>query len=543
MPAQSDFWVFLSDKEGVSFDPYTYFDERAIERRIREGLPLSDLSDYPLRSDYRQQIAKHCDTIIGESRWFNAIACRLNHEQWIRVQDLPFVRYTVPIDDSFTTASQSSHNNSKKKLKPYQKKILETQVERMQYSQLKERGLTGQGVRIAVLDAGFKNASTDPCFAHLFQTGKVIATYDFIRNTDQVDHASSHGTQVLSCLGGIRDEIPMGCATEAEYLLARTENALLEVASEEVNWIRALEWADKMGADIINSSLGYTIQFYFRKDMDGSTPLISRAANTAVSKGILVVNSAGNDGQTGWKIMGAPADADSVLTVGGINPWSGFHEDFSSYGPTADMRMKPNVSAFSSVVTSQGFAAGTSFSSPLVAGFAACIRQMNPQWTVIQLFQELQQSADLYPYFDYAHGYGVPQASYFFNTPRSSTAMPFEFYWDDDKEILQLCPLLSDSSATPWSQTIALHNDSMYFEKPLPYLYWQLMNDRGEIEYYEVIAPGDEFIANIRNTQCTECMLRIFYHGYFFEEKWSSLIATLTSTRKTHHTIPVEIHD
>jgi hypothetical protein len=163
--------------------------------------------------------------------------------------------------------------------------------------------------------------------------------------------------------------------------------------------------------------------------MNGRESLVSKAAKMAVRKGILVVSAAGNEGSGKWKFISTPADADSVLSVGGIDPSTGIHTSFSSYGPTADLRLKPNVSAYGHV-----FAAnekdmektqGTSFSCPLISGFAACAWQSKKQLTNMQLFNEIQQSATLYPYFDYAHGYGVPQASYFITAPTKEVEPTF----------------------------------------------------------------------------------------------------------------------
>jgi hypothetical protein len=211
----------------------------------------------------------------------------------------------------------------------------------------------------------------------------------------------------------------MGLATGAEFLLARTEIDP-EPFKEEVWWAQGAEWADKNGADIINSSLGYGKDRHWTKDMDG-TSYVAKAANKAAEKGILICNSAGNEGDDKhWMTIITPADAENVLTVGGIedNLERYQHIDFSSYGPTADKRLKPNVVAFGTaeVANPKGdytFASGTSFSSPLTAGFCACAWQTKRNLTAMQMKAEIEKSADLYPYFDYAYGYGVPQAAYF----------------------------------------------------------------------------------------------------------------------------------
>ena len=225
-------------------------------------------------------------------------------------------------------------------------------------------------------------------------------------------------------------------ATGAEFMLAKTE-VESEPFSEEENWLAAAEWADKNGADIISSSLGYTYHRYFNYQMDGKTSLVVRAANMAARKGILVVNAAGNDGTDGWKYLNTPADGDSVLTIGGVDPETEFHMNYSSFGPTADKRLKPNLCAYSHVTTVSAngvsTADGTSFSTPLVAGFAACVIQSNKNLKAMNLFHELEKSGDLYPYFDYAHGYGVPQAAYFLEKDSLEVKKTFDIVADEDK--------------------------------------------------------------------------------------------------------------
>ena len=223
---------------------------------------------------------------------------------------------------------------------------------------------------------------------------------------------------VLSCIGGkISDTTWLGMAPDAQYLLARTE-INTEPLKEEVWWVQALEWADQNGADIVNSSLGYGKQRYMVKQMNGSS-MVAKAANTAARKGILVCNSMGNEGDDKeWKMLITPADADSILSVGGVYSIDNLTE-FSSFGPTADGRMKPNVVAMGHcwVAGEKGNftdAYGTSFSSPMTAGFAACVKQLHPEYTAWQLKTEIEKSGNHYPYFDYAYGYGVPQADYFF---------------------------------------------------------------------------------------------------------------------------------
>jgi subtilisin family serine protease len=310
-------------------------------------------------------------------------------------------------------------------------RLLRWQTERMVGSSFRDSGFTGKGVRIAVFDVGFPKVDTHEAFEHIRKRNGIAATYDFSLNDANVYRGMNHGTAVLSCLAGMYDSIPMGLATDAEFLLARTERLITEWSVEEFRWVVAAEWADRNGADIISSSLGYTAQRYFPEEMDGQTAPVSRAANIAASKGILVINSAGNDGDSRWRTVGAPADADSVLAVGGTNPYTDIAIDFSSFGPTADLRLKPNLCAFGEAVTASRndhvVSFGTSFACPLIAGFAACAMQARPELSTMELFKALEQSGHLYPYFDYVHGYGVPLADKFVGLKQlSDTTFRFE---------------------------------------------------------------------------------------------------------------------
>lgn len=528
---QSKFWIFLTDKYGVFFNPYEYFDTKAIARRQREQISLYDSTDFPLREDYLLKIASSCDSVCGVSRWFNAVACMASDEQIKRMSQWSFVKEIVPMYSTSTLAWQDGNSSPTYDYNSsLSKSILYAQTERMQYRLFRNRGFTGAGVRIAVFDAGFPEVNSHSAFEHMRRNNRIVATYDFVRNKESVFRSNSHGTHVLSCIGGMRDDIPIGCATEAEFLLARTENAFWEVHSEEDNWIRALEWADKNGADIINSSLGYTNEFYFREDMDGKKSILSQAGNMALAKGILVVNSAGNDGNSPWEIIGAPADADSVLSVGGVDPWTGIHTSFSSFGPTSDGRRKPNLTAFSYVMTFKGSNTGTSFSSPLVAGFAACVRQLHPEWTAGKLFKELEKCGELFPYFDYAHGFGIPQASYFMSEEKqSNTAPPLRFELDQETNSVNIIAAAAEEDTTSFYSKKKEWEKNYMYEQPLDYLYWQFKQPDGKIRYYEVVEPGTHYLAKISGERNgLGCVLSVYYRGEVKEYDWENLLIELS---------------
>jgi serine protease AprX len=322
----------------------------------------------------------------------------------------------------------------------------------------------------------------------------------------------------LICIGIIFEGKEMGLATGAEFLLARTEKANSEPFSEEEYWMEAMEWADKNGAHIISSSLAYTYHRYFPNEMNGKNSFVAKAAKIAASKGILVVNAAGNDGTADWKIIATPADVDSVLTVGGISPYSDYHISFSSYGPTADKRMKPNVCAFGQVVAASGKdklkqAYGTSFATPLVAGFAACALQASEyKLKNMELFSEIEKSAHLYPYFDYAHGYGVPQASHFLKLPKNNLAT-FVIKKESYSIKINILPDFLPAKKDTFDTT----DDAVVFddENSKNYLYYHIQNKEGWIDYYCVIEVKQADVADIDIEKLVSGQkIMINYKGY-----------------------------
>ncbi len=308
----------------------------------------------------------------------------------------------------------------------------------------------------------------------------------------------------MSCIRGKHKGIPIGFATGAVFLLARSLNALREPFSVEQNWLKAVEWADRLGADIINSSLAYTHNRYFNNQMDGTSSLVAKAANIAAAKGMLVVSAAGNDGDKQWKYIGTPGDADSALTVGGVDPNTDYHIDFSSFGPSSDKRMKPNVSAFGEVSvqgkTGLTISQGTSFSSPLVAGFAACMLQNDQSLTAMDLFCQIEQSGHLYPYFDYAHGYGIPQATRVLEHRDGDINPTFQI----EKGKIML--------------SVKLNNDSISTED---IIYYHVENLEGYLDRYFVLSVDEDYPIRLSLDEFkTGQTLRIHYKGYTASHKF-----------------------
>ncbi|MFW5886745.1 MAG: S8 family serine peptidase [Bacteroidota bacterium] len=492
--AQEKYWVFFTDKQGVSFDPLSYFDARTIEKRLRNNISLYDTTDFPLNNDYVNKIASFGE-IIMKSRWFNGVITLLDKKEVTIIQGLSFVKSITPIEPSTSQIlmdKTSNHDNDFLQL-------LKNQISVMEGEKFEEKSFNGKGIRVAIFDAGFPGVDKSPFFQHIRSENRIIKTYDFVKKQENVYGHSSHGTMVMACIGGIFEGKKIGLATGAEFLLARTET-WTECFSEEENWLAAVEWADKNGADIINSSLGYTYHRYFTTDMNGEESLVVKAANLAARKGMLVINANGNDGQKRWKILCTPADGDSVLSVGGIDPSDLYHINFSSFGPTADFRMKPNVSAFGKVYTcgkkKMKTAYGTSFATPLVTGFAACAWQAKPGLTNMELFKEIEKSGNLYPYFDYAHGYGIPQASFFTDSTKKVVQPTFNLIKRNDSLIISLD---KDSNSSRLNR----------------YVYYHIEKENKVLKEYFVIDPVEqnELVIPLSNIKSRE-KIRIHYNGY-----------------------------
>ncbi|MBQ9474364.1 MAG: S8 family serine peptidase [Bacteroidales bacterium] len=433
--AQSCYWVFLTDKQGSVFDPYSYFDAKAIERYRDCGADLHDISNYPLTGSYTDGVNAIAEEEVGQSRWLNAMAVMATTEQIERIAALPYVKRVqlIATDMQMAAARHNWINKSRTNTRSIEKEqdTLEDQLVRMQGQLFRDKGIDGKGIRIAVFDGGFPNVDKHKAFQHLRDGNRIVDTWNFPNKKDDVYGWNSHGTMTLSCITGVINGRQLGLATGSEFMLYRTE-VEPEPFKEEVWWLMAVERADKHGANIISSSLGYGADRHFTKDMDG-TSYVAKAGNLAARKGMLVCNSAGNEGDDrSWKTIITPADADSVICVGGITDdlLHYQHISFSSYGPSADGRLKPNVCAFGHAVVADHndldattTAYGTSFSCPLTSGFAACAWQLRKGYTAMQMKAEIEHSADLYPYYDYAFGYGVPQASFFTEaTPKKSEA-------------------------------------------------------------------------------------------------------------------------
>ena len=366
--------------------------------------------DLPVDPGYVQQIAAIDSVKVHyASKWFNAISITADSTLLPQILDLPFV-----LDLQAVRSFREEVD----------RQILITKNQGKSSAQLEQIGLeaahflghSGDGVHIGVFDSGFTLADALPVFQPIWSEGRVISAVDLYDGDGWVFH-HHHGTYVWSILAGDADELT-GASPDADYSLFRTEVTGLERRLEEDNWVVAAEKADSMGVEIINSSLGYSSfdvpdQSYSPMDMDGETTRISRAAQIATEKGILVVSSAGNSGNSDWRIITAPADARDVLSVGAVDA-DGQHASFSSHGPTADGRIKPEVCAtgfkttFAHTDGSYPQGNGTSFSAPLISGLAACLMEAKPEASAMEVRQAIIESAHLYANPNDSMGFGIP---------------------------------------------------------------------------------------------------------------------------------------
>ena len=406
-------WVYLKDKDTSSADfqkAALRFTPRAMERRGRRSL---DRYDLPVRDEYLRAVAGIGAQDIRASRWLNAIATHLTVNQVMSLAARDFVRriepvtrLTHPLPPDYSPDKTVAVDSADYGLSYIQNHMLGA-------DSLHRAGITGNGVLLALFDTGYRIDH------QAFDSMIILETWDFINNDPAVDDdvgigQTEHGTATLSACGGYAPGELIGPAYHGQYILAKTEYQRQEVQIEEDYWVLAAEWADSLGADIISSSLGYS-DWYTYADMDGNTAVTTFAADIAASRGILVVISAGNEGTTEWHYISAPADADSVIAVGAVNG-NGIIAAFSSYGPTFDGRMKPEVAAMGvgdRCADDNGgytFKSGTSLSAPLIAAAAALVIESIPslRGDPMAVRERLTLSADHYANPDYHYGYGIP---------------------------------------------------------------------------------------------------------------------------------------
>ncbi len=424
--SQQDAWVYLTDKPDAAnalANPISILSQKSLDRKALHSVVV-DVRDVPVETAYIAQIkAATGITVMAKSKWFNALHVRGTEADINALLGLGFVSNIDFADKSLNTGRSSQQEVASEMTEvftTFNYGNAANQIQMIKGDELHLLNYTGTGMTIAVLDAGFINVNTMGAFQRLRDANNVISAYDFVDSTTDVyaNQTSDHGTMVLSTMAGYVENQFVGTAPDATYYLFRTENAPSENPVEESYWVAAAEVADSIGVDIINTSLGYntydnTAYNYTTDDMDGNTTFITKGANIAFDKGILLVNSAGNSGATSWGIVTAPADASGVLTVGAVDA-SGNYASFSSTGSSVQPTQKPDVmtQGQASYVINQnnviGTANGTSFSSPIMAGGIACLWQALPNKSNAEIMQLIRESASIYNAPTFSMGYGIP---------------------------------------------------------------------------------------------------------------------------------------
>jgi len=441
----SDYRYFIrfTDKNNSPYsiaNPAAYLSSKALQRRGRQNIPVDNL-DLPVNPQYLDSLVAHGAMLFNTSKWFNGVTVSVPDSATLNaITALPFVQNSSQVyrkremihRNKFETIENlhpEAHRISQvASTQSYSYGLGYNQIHLMKGEFLHDLGYHGEGMVISLLDAGFYLADQFPVFDSLFADGRVLGTWDFVNNESSVYEDDAHGEAVLSCIASNMPDSLIGTAPEASFYLLRSEDGAHENIIEEYNWATAAEYADSAGTDVISSSLGYTTfddvifqgdtlpnaSNHTYNDMNGHTCPSSIAADIAVSRGILVLTSAGNSGDGWWHYISAPSDGDSVLCIGGVGP-EGFHASFSSYGPSSDGDVKPNVAAQGAYTTVEGgdgfvtiYGFGTSFSCPVLAGSATCLWQAHPTATAMEIHDAIQESANYAQSPNDSLGYGIP---------------------------------------------------------------------------------------------------------------------------------------
>ncbi|RPH06316.1 MAG: T9SS C-terminal target domain-containing protein [bacterium TMED46] len=411
-------WIYFTDKKGsqqITLSPKT------IKRRIKNSVrTINNRYDIPVSEKYKSLIISNGLTIENESRWLNAVSILCSMEDIHKLIGLHFVDRIEPVLGFKTKTLEQNSEVSPYLRDDFDYGYAQEQTEQINAHELHNQGFTGEGTRILVMDTGFDlshNALIDI---------NVVAQWDVIKDDNETSNETEeeqninqdyHGTAVLSTIAAKSPGELVGIAFESEFLLAKTEDVSQEIQQEEDNYVAGLEWGEQNGADVVTTSLGY-LDWYDYSDMDGNTAVTTIAVDIAAGLGVVCVTAAGNSGNNDWYYIIAPADADSVISVGAVSS-SGQIVSFSSHGPTVDNRIKPEVCARGrqtwcvspNSTTNYTQLSGTSLACPLVGGVAALIIQANPDWTAMEIRQAIMMTSSMSDSANNDYGHGIVNAA------------------------------------------------------------------------------------------------------------------------------------
>lgn len=424
--AQEDAWVYFNDKPNAQTfldNPLSMLTQRALDRRMNQGIAL-DITDAPVEQSYFDNVATATGIVVkAKSRWLNCLHVRGSISDIQALTALPFVHHIRFANNALNAKTSASYSTS------VVNKQMETaanftygnsanQIQMLNAHLLHQADYTGNGKIIAVLDSGFIGVDTVVPFNRLFANSLYLGGYNYVAGNTNVFTAHNHGTMTLSCMVGYVDGQLVGTAPDAQYYLFVTEDVAGENPVEESYWVQAAEEADRLGVDVISSSLGYfeydnPTYSYTYSDMTGNLAFASQGANLAFSKGMIVVASAGNSGAGAEPHVGVPGEATNVFAVGAVKA-DRTYASFSSIGPSYDGRIKPDVmaqgenAAIATITGDITTANGTSFSCPIMAGAITSLWQAIPWATNVQVLDFVKQSADRFTLPDAQYGYGIP---------------------------------------------------------------------------------------------------------------------------------------
>ena len=438
-PAQfSKYIVRFKDKAGTPFNinnPSQYLSARSIQRRLKQKIAI-DSTDLPITPRYIDSVRLAGNVIIlNRSKWLNEVCIQTTDAAALaRINSFSFVISSNPVmrlqqgnreeistrnkfnEEISQTATGNQLTQTTADYYNYGNSYSQIHIHEGEF--LHNKGFRGEGMLMAMFDAGYKNYLTVTAFDSIRNNNQVAETYDFVKNEVSVNEDDSHGMFCLSIIAGNWPGQLVGSCPKAKFYLYRTEDVATEYPIEEQNWAAAAERADSIGVDVFTTSLGYTtfdnpVFDHTYADMNGKITLIARANAIAAKKGIISVVAAGNDGANAWHFIGTPADADSIVTVGAVNA-SGAVAPFSSYGPASDGRVKPTVAslgwgtAIAGLNSQPTFGNGTSFATPNLAGLITCLWQAFPEFTNMQIIEAVKKSSSIYTTPNDRIGYGIP---------------------------------------------------------------------------------------------------------------------------------------
>lgn len=451
-PLQFKWWLEMANKDGTPYSidhPEAFLSARSLERRAKSGSPVT-FEDLPVSPGHLRILRENGFKIHGVSRWLNGVVIIADTATALSAQQLPFVKNMTCVGRDIRITNPPNRPPKKRMPAPPPPSVRE-RLGPMGYGYINANPLSmpflydihvrGKGIWIAVMDGGFTNTDTISLFDSLALQNRLWTGPDIVERDKGVYESAQHGTSVLSVMGANTPGYFVGTAPDATYFLLKTEDTGGEFPIEEINWIFGAEWADSLGVDIINASLGYTTfsnPVYNRpySMLDGRSTIGARGATIAAQKGMIICNSAGNSGDEPWHFLGVPADAPGVVAVGAIDAQTGEHAPFSSYGPSADGRIKPDLSAPGMNVVTAGnlgyqltVSAGTSIASPILAGSFAALWSAFPAYSSNDILDAVYASAHQKSAPDNKLGYGIPDFTLAWLRLKGLTTAVNETYW------------------------------------------------------------------------------------------------------------------